>query len=158
METVLRPVPFADKQVLSNLMQLCEHDYSELDGGDIDAHGLFGYRWLDHYWTDRDRYPFLIAVDGNMAGFALVRHRSELAGAPHSIAELFVLRRYRRQGVGRDAARRIFSVLPPGRWVVSQTSTNIPAQMFWRAVLGEYTAGRFSERRDGPHNIMEFTT
>lgn len=77
---------------------------------------------------------------------------------PHSIAEFFILRRYRRSGVGAEAARQIFNALPPGKWVVAQTLTNTPAQRFWRAVIGAYTEGRFSERQDDRHNIIEFTT
>ena len=158
--TVLAQVPFDDKHILLNLLQLCQHDYSEFDGGDVNGHGLYGYKWLDHYWTESDRYPFLITVDRNIAGFALVRDRSELGGdvVPHSIAEFFVLRKYRRQGVGRDAARRIFATLPAGPWIVTQSLTNTAAQEFWRAVIGKYTGGRFTERQDSHYNIIEFTT
>ena len=28
--------------LLRNLMELCQHDYSEFNRGDIDCHGLFG--------------------------------------------------------------------------------------------------------------------
>ena len=160
MMTVLSPVPFADQHILVNLMQLCQHDYSEFDGEDVNGHGLYGYKWLDHYWTEGDRYPFLITVDGKIAGFALVRDRSELGGdsIPHSVAEFFVLRKYRRRGVGKDAARQVFAALPPGKWVVTQSLTNTPAQAFWHVVIGEFTGGRFSETQDGHYNIMEFTT
>lgn len=160
MKTVLVPVPFEDKQILFNLMQLCQHDYSEFDGEDVNGHGLFGYKWLDHYWTERDRHPFLITVDGEIAGFALVRDRTELGGdsIPHAVAEFFVLRRYRRRGVGRHAARQVFAALPSGKWMVTQSLTNTAAQAFWRVVIGEFTGGRFNESQDGRYNIIEFTT
>ena len=35
--------------------------------------GDYGYRYLDHYWADPGRHPFLFQVDHNWAGFALVR-------------------------------------------------------------------------------------
>lgn len=136
------------------------HDYHEFDGGDVNQHGLYAYRWLDHYWTGRGRYPFLITVGGKIAGFALVSDRSDLGGdnVPHSIAEFFVLRKYRGKGVGKDAARKIFSALPSGKWVITQTLTNTAAQRFWRAVIGEFTNGCFSEYQDSHYNVIEFTT
>lgn len=160
MNTVLAQVPYEDKHVLVNLMQLCQHDYSEFDGEELNRHGRYEYRWLDHYWTEKDRYPFLITVDGNIAGFALVRDQSEAAGGTvrHSVAEFFIVRKYRRQGVGRDAARQFFAVLPPGKWVVAQTLANTVAQAFWRTVVREHTGNRFTERQDSHYNVMEFST
>ena len=39
-----------DKTILRNLMELYAYDFSEFDHCDVDAHGLFGYNRLDHYW------------------------------------------------------------------------------------------------------------
>ena len=64
---------FADKQVLRHLVEFYVYDYSDYMGWDVDEHGVFGYRYLDHYWTEPDRHPFFIRVDGRLAGFALVR-------------------------------------------------------------------------------------
>jgi len=54
-------------------MELCQHDYSEYDGADVNEHGLFEYRYIDHYWTDSGRHPFVVRVSGRLAGFVLVR-------------------------------------------------------------------------------------
>jgi predicted acetyltransferase len=118
-----------DKAVLRNLLELYLHDFSEFDGGDVDAHGLYGYRYLDHYWTEPDRRPFLVLVDGRYAGFALLR-----VGDPHDVAEFFVLRKYRRCGVGTAVARDLFARFP-GRWQVRQMTTNPSATTFWRHII-----------------------
>ena len=102
------------KPVVRHLLELYQHDFSELDGRDVDEHGLYGYRYLDHYWVKADRRPFLISVDGRWAGLALVR-----LGPPIDMSEFFVMRRFRRAGVGREAARQIFVMLP-GHWQVRQ--------------------------------------
>ena len=150
------PVPLEDKQVLRNLMELCQHDYSEFELDEVDAHGLFGYRYLDHYWTDPARHPFLIHAGGNIAGFALVRGAgAEDPDAPHTISEFFVLSRYRRRGVGGHAARQIIGSTP-GRWVIRQALANLPAQAFWGRVVAALPAGGFQERRDDRYNILEF--
>ncbi len=34
----------------------------------------------------------------------------------------------------------------PGKWEVRQEAQNLAAQLFWRNVIHEYTAGRYEER------------
>lgn len=128
----LEPVDFAHKPVLRRLLELYSHDFSEFTGNDISEFGEFGYRYLDHYWTDgEDRHAFFIRADGRLAGFAMVR-RIEVEW---SMAEFFVLRKYRRAGVGSAAAITVFRRFP-GRWFVHQLTANTPAQAFWRRVIG----------------------
>ena len=115
----------ADKPVLRNLLELYQHDFSAFDDGDVDAHGLYNYRYLDDYWTETDRHPLLFRVDGRWAGFALVR-----TGAPHDMAEFFVMRKYRRRGVGTVLAREVFARFP-GEWQVRQMASNPSATAFW---------------------------
>jgi predicted acetyltransferase len=118
-----------DKPVLGRLAQLYIHDFSEFVGADVDADGLYAFPWLDAYWTEPDRQPFLFRVDGHWAGFALVR-----VGKPHDMAEFFVMRKYRRSGVGRMAARNLFERFP-GAWQVRQERTNPAATRFWHTAI-----------------------
>jgi predicted acetyltransferase len=73
MEIQIKLASYEEKSILSNLMELEQCDYSEYDGYDVDEHGLYGYKFLDHYWTEPYRYPFLVRASGKLAGFALVR-------------------------------------------------------------------------------------
>lgn len=130
MLTELEPVAVADKSVLRNLMELYLYDFSEFEQRDVDEHGIFGYRYLDHYWTDAERHPFFIRVDGRLAGFVLVR---ELAGDGYSISEFFVMRTYRRCGVGRTAMESLFGRFP-GTWSFEVLDSNTGAQPFWREI------------------------
>ncbi|MEW6405005.1 MAG: GNAT family N-acetyltransferase [Chloroflexota bacterium] len=141
MDFDLTPASINDKSVLRNLLELCQHDYSEFNQADVDEHGLFGYKYLDHYWTEQGRYAFLVRVAGQLAGFALVRQMDD---ATHSMAEFFILRKYRRHGLGRRVAHRIFGMFP-GAWSVSQEEGNLPAQAFWRRVISDYTDGDYEE-------------
>jgi predicted acetyltransferase len=118
-----------DKDVVRRLLELYAHDFSEFDAADVDEQGRFGYRFLDDYWTVAAQHPFLIRVDGSIAGFALVR-----SGAPHDIAEFFVMRKYRRDGVGMEAARTLFTRFP-GEWQVRQLAANAAAIAFWRGAI-----------------------
>ena len=85
-------------------------------------------------------------VEGKLAGFALHRNESRLTGehGVHDVAELFVLRKYQRSGVGEQMARWLFDRFP-GRWEVRQKAENARAIAFWRRVIDRYTGGRFEE-------------
>ena len=104
------PASPAEEPVLDRLLELYSHDFSERTGADVGDDGTFGWRFLDRYWSEPDRHAFLFRVDGRLAGFALVR-----SGDPHDMAEFFVLRKYRRGGVGTEAARAVFAGFP-GVW------------------------------------------
>jgi predicted acetyltransferase len=144
MDIELRSVVCEDGSVLRNLLQPYLHDFSEIDGAEVNEHGLYEYEheYADLYWSEPGRHGFIVRADGKLAGFVLVREG--LGDEPHYIAEFFVMRKYRRQGVGRIVAHRVFGMFP-GRWRIEQAPANTAAQAFWRRVIGEYTGGRFEE-------------
>ena len=147
MDIEIQRASISDKSVLRNLMEFCQHDYSEYDSVDVDEHGLFGYKYLDNYWTESERYPFLIRVSDKLAGFVLVRTvDSREKCVTHAIVEFFVMRKYRRQGIGRQVAWQIFDMFP-GQWSIYQEEGNLPAQSFWRRVIAEYTQGAYTDER-----------
>jgi predicted acetyltransferase len=118
-----------DKPVLQQLFELYQYDFTEFDGVDVDEHGRFGSAFLDRYWEEDGRYPYLLRVGGRLAGAALVH-----AGEVTDMAEFFVMRKYRRAGVGMQFARDLFNRFP-GPWNVREIATNAPAQAFWRRVI-----------------------
>src|SRR5262245_48238870 len=91
-------------------MQLYCYDWSELRPLDVGDNGTFGDYPLDAYWQEEWRHPYLLKVDGKLAGFALIVGQSCLTGATgvFDMAEFFVMRRYRRKGVGFAAAAAAF--------------------------------------------------
>ena len=122
------------------------YDFSEIDGSDVDELGEFVCRNLDRYWKEPGRYPLLIYVDGKIAGFALVAYRSVVSRNTKArwIAEFFVMRKYRRRGIGKRVAFEVFNRYP-GSWEVGQIPQNVPALKFWRRVIGEYTRDNYRE-------------
>ena len=135
-----------EKPILRQLLELYEYDFSESEGMDIGPHGFFGYKYLDHYWTDPDRHPYLLRMDNHLAGFVLVNRHGVSGEDRWSIAEFFVLRKYRRQGIGAFAAASVFN-LWPGKWEVSQSAAHPASTVFWRKVIGRYTNGQYEERQ-----------
>jgi predicted acetyltransferase len=106
--------------------------------------GYYGYRYLDHYWTEDSRHPFFIKVDGKLAGFILISANTYKLdqGTAKSVTEFFVMRKYRRQGIGKSAAFQVFDRFP-GKWEVIQHGGNAPSKRFWGKVIDEYSAGNY---------------
>lgn len=113
------------------------------------------YPYLPLYWKEAGRFPFLLMVDSDLAGFALVRRVDDESGQHFQMAEFFVIPRQRRKGVGRRAAVEIFSRFP-GRWRVRQLESNRGARAFWRRVIGSYGAAGFEEIDIQDGSIQEF--
>jgi predicted acetyltransferase len=126
--------------VLANLLELYAHDFSEFMDLEIGPDGRFGYQHLPLYWKEEDRYPFLILGSGNLAGFAFVRKGSQLSGNLETwdMTEFFVLRGYRRLGVGTKAAHVIWKKLP-GTWEIRVRERNRGAKAFWAGAVDTFT-------------------
>jgi len=136
----------AEPETLTNLGQLYQYDFAEFVPAEVDDTGRFTFIRMDGYTSEMfDR--FVIQADGRTAGFVIVSEGSafrDQAERVRWIDEFFVLRPYRRKGVGRRAATTLFDTFP-GRWEIGQLQANLPAQNFWRTVIGAYTGGRFEE-------------
>ncbi len=134
-----------EKEILRNLMEKYLYEFSQYDHKPVNAFGLYGYAWLDHYWTDRSRCPFFIKVNGALAGFALVGGDASIfKDTRYSMNAFFLLYTYRRAGVGTKAAQRIFDMFP-GIWELKCHPGNTAAVAFWHKVITDYTGGDFTK-------------
>jgi predicted acetyltransferase len=136
----VRPAAPGEEPVLANLLELYAHDFSALADLQLHPDGRYGYRELPLYWREATRFPFLVRVDGFLAGFALVTRGSRVSGDPDvwDMAEFFVVRRHRRRGIGAAAAHEVFRRFP-GRWELRVMEHNLPALAFWSAAVGAFT-------------------
>jgi predicted acetyltransferase len=133
--------------LLSNLLELYIHDLSEIFPIDVGPEGRFGYEKLPLYWSEQgERHAFVIRCGAHVAGFALATRGSPVTDDPADldVAEFFVLRRYRRSGVGREAAFALWDRLP-GQWVVRVSAANRAGLPFWSEIVRSYTSGAFAE-------------
>lgn len=153
-----------DAALLANLLELYAHDLSATFALELGADGRFGYARLPLYWSEPDRrFPFLIRCGTRIAGFALVTRGSPASDDPQDfdVAEFFILRRYRRSGVGRRAALLLWNRFA-GRWTVRVSEGNHSGRLFWASVITEYTNGALVEttRPGSPHpwRVFSFTS
>ena len=132
------------RPVVERLWQLYRHDLSEFRGTVPDVAGVFHTRMLDTFLDgDADRAAHLV-LRHSPVGFALV---SRATSAPRLMAEFFVVRAVRRQGVGRAAVDALFA-LYPGEWEIPFQEDNVAAARFWRRVAAELAVeGVLEERR-----------
>jgi predicted acetyltransferase len=146
----LTPVPGSQRQIITNLIQLYKYDFSEFAEvgspyGEVGRDGRFIYEGLDSYWREDGWFALTVEADGRLAGFVLVNRWSALNRSPNrSIGEFFILRKYRRIGVGSRAARVLFERWP-GRWEVAVARYNKPALAFWRKAIRAAVDGPVEE-------------
>ena len=161
-EIVLDAATADHAPVLSNLLELYIHDLSAaFPGVELGADGRFGYSKLALYWSNPDRhFPFLIRLGSRLVGFALATRGSPASDDADvfDVAEFFVIRRYRRSGVGRRAAMLLWKRLP-GSWIVRASEGVQGAVPFWRTAVAELTSGAAAEskRPGNPHGWRVFS-
>jgi len=158
MNITVEPIFVEQKSVFVQMMELYNYDFSEFSNDDINEYGYFGYPRIDDYWNEEGRYPYFIRVDGKLAGLVLVRSCCEYNDLPepHCIAEFFVMKKYRKKGVGKHAARTIFDRFPGG-WEISIWSNNHAAQHFWKSVVDEYAEGEYTAFTSSGNEVVGFT-
>lgn len=129
--------------LLDNLMQFYIYDFSEWLNLDVMRNGSFEkYKEAETYWQERNKSIYLVEKENQYAGFVLVKTIAEKNKQYFSIAEFFILKKYRKKGLGKQVAFQVFD-LYKGSWQVFQLNQNVPAQIFWHKVVSEYTGGSF---------------
>jgi predicted acetyltransferase len=118
--------------LLANLLQLYCHDFSESVDIEIGPDGKYPYASLPLYWTEPHRHPVLVTVNGAPAGFALVKRAgtSTEFKTIWDMEEFFVVRRYRRRGIGTRIAKEVFT-RHLGRWEIRVLTSNHSGLHFW---------------------------
>ncbi|EKD70248.1 MAG: hypothetical protein ACD_46C00587G0002 [uncultured bacterium] len=145
----LTPASFNDYPIIQNLARFYAYDISEHYGHEIgweiEDDGLYcvgiDYR---KYWETKDCFPFLIRYKNELAGFAIIDKIGSDKTIDFNMAQFFVLRTYKRKGIGKYIAYQCFNKFP-GVWEVMVMPRNERAYRFWRKIIGEYTHHRYIE-------------
>ena len=134
------PARSEQEPILANLLELYAHDFSVFHYLELGSDGRFGYDGLPLYWSESGRHPFLVWVEGKLAGLILVKRGSEVSGdeTVWDVAEFFVLRGYRRRGIGTQIAHYVWRQFP-GLWEVRVMESNIVALDFWAHAISMLT-------------------
>lgn len=154
----------AEQAILRNLFTYYFQDMAQYDDGIrinefglpvwhsfLDAHPRTHEEMVTANWWIRDScHRFLIRADGIPAGFVIVNAGPHFLpeGIDYDIQDFFILAKFRRQGVGRTAAKTVFATFR-GRWEVIQLARNAPAIAFWNRVVAEVTDGHYEVLDNG---------
>ncbi|NLD47676.1 MAG: GNAT family N-acetyltransferase [Clostridiaceae bacterium] len=155
MDIILQEIKKTDNNTLFHLFQLFSYDISEFNGKDVESDGCYHGYDVSEYTTNSSYISYFIKENDKIAGFAVVRIEDDLTYLRH----FFILRKFRKMGIGIKAAFMIFDMCK-NKFRVSTMDFNKPAIEFWRKVCNRYTGGCYNEiRRDddkGPQ--FEFNT
>ena len=146
----LRRARDEDFPALQQMLELYQYELSDIWHQDADAQACYGYD-LSAHRQGLQRHAH-VALQGNQyAGLALVAPARVTRREGCWMEQFFVLKRFRRSGTGRALALHTLRS-HPGAWEVGQMTANTAAQAFWRRVIGDCTAGAFTEQwlTEGP--------
>jgi len=138
MQIALLPTTAEQLPLIRNLYQFYAYESSDWEQEDVEIDGRFYIHdeHLQRYWQEPGWSASLILVDDCIAGFLLVE-RSELPGIDAAeFADLFVLKRYRRQGIGRALVQQVMGDGSP--WLLRFYRQDELACAFWQQLLSEW--------------------
>jgi len=146
------------RHIVENLFTYYVYDLSESGQWPCGHDGLYSYNpaLLEPYWSDDHHWPWLIYSDDELAGFCLLRRYPDNPER-FDIDQFFVLRKFKGQGVGKEAFHLAVKGLP-GLWQTRVLLENTPALNFWRSAINSLTQGHYEERvmldRDLPMHFI----
>lgn len=126
------------EEMFRNLMNLQFHDLSEYRSNfEIGYDGRFPWTY-DGIFKNDYYYPLLISYKGKIVGniiFADFKGKHE--NVDYQLAELFVLKMYRRKSIGKQSIKMLFDNFK-GKYHLDVASKNEPAMKFWNKLISEY--------------------
>lgn len=143
--------------MLFQLFQLYYYENSDWAAEDVGEDGLFDAcaASIADYVNNPAKGAYWIRKDGALAGF-VVTEPADLPGGRRAeeLADLFVLKRYRRQGIALAAVRELASKFE-GPWIVAVYQNDSRAAAFWRQAFTNLALA--SVRRYTDRELQQFT-
>jgi len=155
MDIIIEPVAKEEKEILKNLLEKYMYEFSQYNNLDVNNLGLYGYSYLDNYWTEENRFPFFIRANGKLAGFVMVNDYPEVKmDTNYTMSEFFVMYKYRRCGIGKYAVKYILDKFN-GKWQLRYHPKNEISQKFWIKTISDYTQGKYEVMENNPEAMYE---
>lgn len=138
-----------DYLIIQNMGRFYVYDMSEYikdEDWAIPENGLYECIDFKKYWQE-NAHPFLIRYNQELAGFVIVDKKGADPNTDFNMAQFFILRRFKGQGVGKQIAKLCFDQFK-GAWEVMVIPNNTGAYQFWKHTIKEYTADKFTESKE----------
>ena len=140
MNIYLDRVKESKKETLYRLLEYSLFEESLNDGNEMNEEAIFEYKYFDSYFTDKKRDAFFIREKetDKLLGFVMINTHMEIKEQGHSIAEFMVIPKYRRNKIGKKAAKMCLDMYD-GIWEISPSNGSQTAYSFWKNVIDDYT-------------------
>ncbi|UTV26443.1 GNAT family N-acetyltransferase [Photobacterium atrarenae] len=164
MKVSLVPIAENERPTLERLFQFYLYEMAACLALPLNAQGSYAYRptLLDGYWTQPEHQPFFMvvendaagveAVEQELAGFALIR-RYPQDPARYDIDQFFVARKFKGQGVGKQALANLLNQFP-GKWQIRVLVENEPALAFWQSAVRQVVGQHYEHSMDLDVDLM----
>lgn len=134
--------------VIQNMARFYAYDLSKSCGfylfdWSFPENGLYEAFDFSTYWRP-NCHPFIIRVDDELAGFALINKIGSIPSIDWNMGEFFIVGKFQGKGIGRQVAFELFNRFP-GQWEIMQMPPNLPAIKFWKKIIAEYSHNHFTE-------------
>jgi len=142
----------ADKPLIDSMLQDYLRELSLYEPISVSESGRYDYPYLDLYWSEAGRYPYLLYLNNKVVGFALVRKDVNY----YEIAEYSILSDFRRQGLGTVFASAIINK-HTGKWHIEYNLPNIGGKRFWNKLVFKLAGQNYTKHPSpGNREYLEF--
>ncbi|MDP8202648.1 MAG: GNAT family N-acetyltransferase [Candidatus Tenebribacter burtonii] len=129
------------EEIYRNLVNLQFHDLSEFrDSFDILEDGRFEWTFSDCFKPNNEHHhPLLILCKDRIVGFLIFSvFNGKHPEVDFQLVEMFVLKMYRKKGVGKQVIEIIFDNYK-GKYHLDVSEKNIPAIKFWEKLIEKHS-------------------
>jgi predicted acetyltransferase len=156
MDYSIRLAQIGEKKIIFALLQSYLQELSHFPGEHLDykdENGIYLYPYLDAYWQEKERYPYLLYDNEKTAGFALVRKD----GDHWEMAEFYVKPLFRRRGLAAACSADI-CLRHTGMWKISFNKQNPPGWSLWQKLAKRLSNGAVEQGEiDSSHDYIRFS-
>lgn len=146
----LLPATPEDSPVIQNMARFYVYDLSRECGFISEdwacpPDGLYESFDFKSYFEDPSRRAYLIKVEHELAGFALLNQEGTSPKTDWNMGEFFILAKFQSKGIAQYVAHQLWN-MHPGVWEVSVIPENIKALNFWRKAISKFSHGDYVEK------------
>lgn len=155
MKIILEKVNVEDKDILYRMLQFALYDGSFYIDNEINDKAIFEYKYFNDYFIDTTRDKYFIKNDKELIGFVMINENNKFNTLGKTIAEFLIMPKYRRNHLGKEAAKLAFEIYH-GNWEVQPMENNPIAYSFWKSTIAEYTNNNYRIKNDGIEDVFIF--
>jgi predicted acetyltransferase len=167
---ILVPATMDDYPTIQNMARFYVYDMTRLCGFlSEDWHcpkdGLYESFDFKIYFEAADRFPFLVKIDDELAGFVLINKVGTTPTTDWNMGELFILAKFQGKGIAQQVTKILWQKFP-GIWEALVIPEMKYSLNFTRKTINQLTNGHYTEEyklvrfdRDQPYrHVFTFNT